>query len=61
MAKNKPTEALLQAIAKAHAGKIWTVHQHLTSILAKLEVTDRLELVLYAYRLSLTRLRPKDL
>ncbi len=61
VAKNKPTEALLQAIAKAHAGKIWTVHQHLTSIFAKLEVTDRLELVLYAYRLSLTRLRPKDL
>ena len=115
--KDKPTEVLLQAIAKVHAGEVWfdrtllasvlgeitrggvvqpidpealkiatltarerevigllgqgfknkqvadrlciaeaTVRHHLTSIFAKLGVTDRLELVIYAYRHGLTRL-----
>jgi DNA-binding NarL/FixJ family response regulator len=115
--KDEPTEVLLQAIAKVHAGEVWlerrllasvlceitrnsevrpvdpealkiaaltgrerevialvgqgyknrhianqlyiaeaTVRHHLTSIFAKLQVTDRLELVIYAYRHGLTRL-----
>jgi DNA-binding NarL/FixJ family response regulator len=115
--KDKPTEVLLQAIAKVHAGEVWvdrvmlarvlveitrsgpaqpidhealkiagltprerevivlvgqgcrnkqiaarlyiaeaTVRHHLTSIFAKLGVTDRLELVIYAYRHRLARL-----
>jgi two-component system nitrate/nitrite response regulator NarL len=115
--KDEPTEVLLQAIAKVHAGEVWldrtllasvlsemtrngkaypvdpevlkmatltprerevialvgqgyknrqvagrlciaeaTVRHHLTSIFAKLGVTDRLELVIYAYRHSLIRL-----
>ena len=115
--KNEPTEVLLQAITKVHAGEVWldrtllasvpgeitrsgkvqpvdpealkittltarerdviglagqgyrnrqiaerlciaetTVRHHLTSIFAKLGVTDRLELVIYAYRHSLNRL-----
>jgi two-component system, NarL family, nitrate/nitrite response regulator NarL len=115
--KNEPTEVLLQAIAKVHAGEVWldrrllasvlgeitrtgkaqpvdpealktttltprerevivlvgqgyrnrqvaerlciaepTVRHHLTSIFAKLEVTDRLELVIYAYRHGLAGL-----
>jgi two-component system, NarL family, nitrate/nitrite response regulator NarL len=33
-----------------------TVHHHLTSIYSKLEVTDRLELLIYAYRYSLAEL-----
>ena len=33
-----------------------TVHHHLTSIYAKLEVADRLELLIYAYRNSLAEL-----
>ena len=33
-----------------------TVHHHLTSIYSKLEVTDRLELVIYAYRNGLATL-----
>jgi DNA-binding NarL/FixJ family response regulator len=37
-----------------------TVRHHLTSIFAKLEVTDRLELVIYAYRHGLTGLAPQD-
>jgi len=33
-----------------------TVHHHLTSIYSKLEVADRLELVIYAYRNGLAEL-----
>src|SRR5262249_19057178 len=33
-----------------------TVRHHLTSIFAKLQVTDRLELVIYAYRHGLTHM-----
>ena len=33
-----------------------TVHHHLTSIYSKLEVADRLELLIYAYRNSLAEL-----
>jgi DNA-binding NarL/FixJ family response regulator len=33
------------------------VRHHLTSIFAKLGVTDRLELVIYAYRHGLTQLK----
>jgi two-component system, NarL family, nitrate/nitrite response regulator NarL len=32
-----------------------TVRHHLTSIFSKLEVSDRLELVIYAYRYGLAR------
>ncbi|HSX81987.1 MAG TPA: LuxR C-terminal-related transcriptional regulator [Candidatus Saccharimonadia bacterium] len=32
-----------------------TVRHHLTSIFAKLEVTDRLELVIYTYQHGLAR------
>ena len=35
-----------------------TVRHHLTSIFAKLDVVDRLELVLYAHRHGLSRLPP---
>jgi DNA-binding NarL/FixJ family response regulator len=35
-----------------------TVRHHLTSIFSKLGVTDRFELVIYAYRHGLARLRP---
>jgi two-component system, NarL family, nitrate/nitrite response regulator NarL len=37
-----------------------TVHHHLTSIYSKLEVTDRLELVIYAYRNGLATLPAAD-
>jgi DNA-binding NarL/FixJ family response regulator len=35
-----------------------TVRHHLTSVFGKLEVADRLELVIYAYRHNLIHLRP---
>ncbi len=45
---------------KQIAGKLFisdiTVHHHLTSIYSKLEVADRLELVIYAYRFGLAEL-----
>lgn len=45
---------------KQIAGKLFisnvTVHHHLTSVYAKLEVSDRLELLIYAYRNGLAEL-----
>jgi DNA-binding NarL/FixJ family response regulator len=119
--KNEPTEVLLQAIAKVHAGEVWfnrrllasvlgeitrngkvqpvdpevlkiaeltarerevialvgkgyknrhiaecmhiaeaTARHHLTSIFAKLGVSDRLELVIYAYRHGLAGLASSE-
>jgi two-component system, NarL family, nitrate/nitrite response regulator NarL len=34
----------------------WTVRHHITSIFAKLEVSDRVELILYAYQRGLAEL-----